>query len=156
MGALGRLGRFLLPLAVVLLAKRAGGDAPAGRYVLGAQTALDTQTGLRWQRVSSGGVAWATALQTCSTITLDGDSGFRLPTTRELETIYDVRSTTGPLVDKTVFSAANATISAGYHWASDQSGNAAYVVSFIPPGQNPYMGTQAKTEFAGGRCVKGP
>lgn len=156
MRTLARLGTLLLPLAVLLLAKRAGSNAPPGQYVVGTQTALDTKTGLRWQRVSSGGVVWATALQTCSTITLDGENGFRLPTVRELETIYDVRATTGPLVDKNVFSAANATISAGYHWASDQSGASAYVVSFIPPGQNPYMGTQAKTDFAGARCVKGP
>lgn len=154
--ALGRLAAVTLPLAVMLLARGAGGVAPVGQYVLGTQTALDTKTGLRWQRVSSGGVTWASALQACSTVTLDGETGYRLPTVRELESIYDVRATTGPLWDKTVFSSAVQTISAGDHWASEQSGNLAYLVSFVPPNLNPYMGALPKTAFAGARCVKGP
>lgn len=151
-----RFASLGLPLAVLLLARGAGGVAPVGQYVLGTQTALDTKTGLRWQRVSSAAVAWATALQSCSAITLDGETGYRLPTVRELESIYDVRATTGPLWDKGVFSAANATLGANTQWASEQSGANAYVVSFIPPGTSPYMGTQPKTDFAGARCVKGP
>ncbi len=154
--SLSRLTAFALPLAVLLLARGAGGVAPVGQYVLGAQTALDTKTGLRWQRVSSGGVTWASALQACSTITLDGETGYRLPTVRELESMYEVRATTGPLWDKTVFSSAVQTISASDHWASEQSGTVAYLVSFTPPGLSPYMGTLSKTNFAGARCVKGP
>jgi hypothetical protein len=147
---------FALPaLAVLLFVGRAGGDAPPGHYQLSPQTALDTKTGLRWQRVSSAGVPWSNALQTCSTITLDGQTGYRLPTVRELETIYDPRATSGPVWDKTTFSAANATLGAGQHWASNEDGDSAYLVYFIPtPGA--YMGTMAKTDYAGGRCVKGP
>ncbi len=150
-----RFARLLAPLAVLFLARTAGGDAPVGQYVLGTQTALDTKTGLRWQRVSSAGVQWQTALTTCSTIQLDGQTGYRLPTVRELESIYDMKTNTGPLWDKTVFSAANQTISAGSHWASNVDGDYAFLVSFVPT-QGAYMGAAKKDDFNGARCVKGP
>lgn len=150
-----RIAQLLAPLAVLLVAHRAGGDAPAGQFSVGTQTALDTKTGLRWQRVGSDGMPWATALQTCSTVQLDGQGGFRLPTVRELESIYDVRAPTGPNWDKSVFSAASASIGAGTEWASNDDATSAYVVSFIPT-TGIYMGTQQKTDYAGARCVKGP
>ncbi len=150
-----RLLPWLPVVAMLLVADRAGGDAPPGHYQLTAQTALDTKTGLRWQRVSSAAVTWSVALQGCSQAALDGATGYRLPTVRELETIYDPRAATGPLWDKTTFSAANATIGAAQLWASNADGDNAYVLSFIPS-TGAYMGTIAKTDYAGTRCVKGP
>lgn len=150
-----RLLRALPVLATLLVAPTAGGDAPPGHYVLGAQTALDTRTGLRWQRVSTGAVTWSAGLQSCSLGTFDGETGYRLPTVRELESIYDPRASTGPLWDKTTFSAANATTGAAQLWALDADGDSAYVLSFIPT-TGAYMGTIAKTDYSGTRCVKGP
>jgi len=130
-----------------------GAQAPA--YVTTAGTALDPRTGLRWQRgqVPGSPVTWTEALQACQSLQLDGFSGFRLPTMRELESLYDVRATTGPLWEKSTFSAPSAAIAAAQLWSSNAAGAEALMLSFIP---NQSMYPLEKTSYAGARCVTGP
>jgi hypothetical protein len=123
-------------------------------YVTTENTAMDPRTGLRWQRgqVTGSAVPWAVGLQECQSLQLDGFTGFRLPTIREVESLYDVRASTGPVWDKTVFT-SNGTIAAASLWSSNEAGEYALLVSFVP-GQSMYYAE--KTSYAGARCVKGP
>lgn len=124
-------------------------------YHATANTALDPRTGLRWQRgmVAGSPVTWSAALQACQNLSLDGFTGFRLPTIRELETLYDVRGSTGPLWDKAAFYAPNQAIATAQLWSANDVGAEALMLSFIP---NQSMYPFDKTAYAGARCVKGP
>ncbi len=97
----------LVLVGVAVAAQRATADAPAGRYAIQNDgTALDTKTGLTWQReVPSQIYNWTDAGSYCSNNTpgLPG-SGWRLPSMKELQTIVD-DSRFNPAIDPTVFPA---------------------------------------------------
>lgn len=77
-----------LALACAALPVRA--EAPADRYSIGADTVLDTRTGLTWARATSPGASsWLGALSYCRGLTLGGQGGFRAPTAKELQTLVD-------------------------------------------------------------------
>lgn len=63
--------------------------APAGRFVITAETVQDTVTGLLWQRTADKIDYVPDSF--CSSKVIAGQSGWRLPTLPELRTIYDVR-----------------------------------------------------------------
>jgi hypothetical protein len=81
-------------------------DAPAGRFVIGAQgqqeTVFDTKTHLTWERTHSDPLTASAAKQRCAAF----GPGWRVPTVKELYTIVDF-SVTGrhgdPLIDERVF-----------------------------------------------------
>jgi len=55
-----------------------------------AAVAVDKVTGLAWQRLVTGNEArWGSASQYCATLTLDGESGWRVPSALELSSIVD-------------------------------------------------------------------
>ena len=67
---------------------RAFADAPSGQFTISAdaQSVLDNQTGLRWERnvtASSMKLTWTSALTRCNTLSLGGFTGWRLPTFKE-------------------------------------------------------------------------
>lgn len=89
---------------------RAG--APPGRFDTSSpNVAVDTVTGLRWQRAPSPPSGYATALSGCATLSLDGlSSGWRVPTIRELAGILDWRQTgSNVAVDPVAFPTVDTT-----------------------------------------------
>src|SRR5205823_2097491 len=80
------------------------------RYVVSTATVLDTETNLLWQQTApSTAVGWAAAGTYCAGLgaTLGG-TGWRLPTAKELMTLYDFSMTSTSVVhlDPTAFSTA--------------------------------------------------
>jgi hypothetical protein len=87
----------------------------ATRFSNGDYTTLDTTTGVRWQR----GTAPATmnsddAQAYCAMLSLDGLTGWRLPTIRELGSLYDETQYTVPLYNTATFALA----SGDEYWSS--------------------------------------
>jgi hypothetical protein len=90
-------------------------DAPAGRYVVDSGTVRDTKTGLTWQRnVEQGKYPAAStctsgmvcdAMTYCANLTVNGVTGWRLPTVQELLTIVD-ETRHSPAIDTTAFPAS--------------------------------------------------
>ncbi len=106
-----------LAVALIGLVAPCAGDAkaPPGRYTVDADTALDTVTGLRWQRATPVGkfdVAGAKAY--CQGLSLGGfASGWRLPSLRELVSLVDRRATL-PAIDTATFPATKNDL----YWSS--------------------------------------
>jgi hypothetical protein len=120
------LGAFAV-VAVVLTAS-AEASAPAGRYTTTGGTVFDTKTKLTWQQTApAGAYAWAPAKTYCQTLSLAG-TGWRLPTRKELQTIFDY-SQSNPSIDPTAFPA---TTVASFWSSSPLAGSPAYAwfVSF--------------------------
>ncbi len=107
---LSKLPAIVLGLGVALFAGLpiADAQAPSYLYVINADTALDTQTGLLWERapLQQYSLSFTQALLQCQGLNLGGyASGWRLPTIRELLSIVDERQPLGPQWDRTAFSA---------------------------------------------------
>jgi hypothetical protein len=84
----------------------ADAQAPSYLYVTTTDTALDTQTGLLWQRAAlqQFSQSFTDALLGCQGLNLGGySSGWRLPTIRELLSIVDERQPLGPQWDRNTF-----------------------------------------------------
>ena len=125
-------------------------DAPAGRYTYGNDTVYDTKTLLTWQQViAPNPVNWNDAKAYCDALTLDGNSNWRLPTVKELQTLVDERRTNPPAIDPTAFMN---TPSEGF-WTSSPwagSGSYAWIVYF----SNGYASNDYVTDTYLVRCVR--
>ncbi len=140
------VGLVAAPLAV-------DAQAPPGHYSVSGDTALDTKTGLLWQRdqVETFMLPFTDALQRCQQLNLGGFStGWRLPTVRELLTIVDERAI-GPMWDESVFVFA----SPPSYWTSTTTAASpanAWVFTFI---RGISMEARDKASSTGGmvRCV---
>ncbi len=76
---------------------------PAERYAASASAVRDIATGLTWERASpEGPVTFDDASAYCRALTLDGSTGFRLPTLVELLTLIDERGP-APMIDAAAF-----------------------------------------------------
>lgn len=67
------------------------GEAQAQRFVdNGNETVTDTQTGLMWTKHANpfGRLKWNDAMYTCSSFSISGISGWRLPSRDELVAIF--------------------------------------------------------------------
>jgi hypothetical protein len=128
----------VIALIVVAFPRSAGADAPVGHYVVmagtgtGNGTVYDTKSKLTWQQtVSSTTYAWADAKTYCSGVgTSLGGTGWRLPTFKELQSIFDISQTTGPFIDPTAFPSTPSL----YFWSSSPvagSPSNAWVVNFL-------------------------
>jgi hypothetical protein len=106
----------------------------ATRFVVGSQTARDAVTRLTWQRkVSATTMALADASAYCETFSGDGiTSGWRVPTIRELASLFDETLSTFPLIDTAVFSTGNEV------WSSTPAGPDVYTMSYADP-SNDYI-----------------
>ena len=130
-----RLDRILfgaLAGAVVLVAGDASIDAqaPPGHYIVSTDTALDTETGLVWQRgqVEIYKLGFADALARCQALSLGGfATGWRLPNIREMLSIVDEREPLGPMWDSTVFVSTQGT---SYWTATTVAGDTANAWAF--------------------------
>lgn len=157
-----RLGLAVLPLAVLLFEGSASSDAPIGHYTLTTNTALDTRTKLRWMRgYAPGGPSqtWSAGALACQGLTLDGFVGWRLPTTRELDSIYDWRHASGQMWDTTVFESAPTLAASTLSSATEVAGDPARVEArsfMVRTYQNTNRDPRAKTDYAGVRCVRDP
>ena len=125
---------------------RGGSNYGANSFTANADgTVNDGATGLTWQQADSGGgMNWQQALAYCEAQTLAGQSDWRLPDARELQSIVDyLRApavTNSPAIDP-LFSATAIQDESGktnypYYWtstthvAADGSGTAAVYLAF--------------------------
>ena len=91
--------------------------APAGRFVINGNIVTDTVTGLVWQKLPDGtGRNYTNGAAYCNgnTPALPG-TGWRLPTLKELSTLFDPAATTSPRWDSSFGGTATSS-----YWTSDQ------------------------------------
>ena len=93
---------------------------PPNQYiVLSGDEVRDSYTGLIWQRDgdASGLRTWDDALSYCETLTLGGNSGWRLPSVRELATLVD-EAQVAPAINRAMFpSTQYGARSNNWYWA---------------------------------------
>lgn len=75
----------LILLSLLTAGNVARANAPAGRYSVSNGLVTDTKTGLTWQQSFAANVAFANASTYCSS----QGGAWRLPTVKELLTLYD-------------------------------------------------------------------
>lgn len=128
-------------------------NAPAGRYTNSGGTVYDTRTKLTWQQaVPATTYAWADAKSYCGSAALAaslGGTGWRLPTVRELSTLFDASQTSGPSIDQGAFPSTPAA----FFWTSTPvagSSTEAWTVYFANSGPNP----ATSTTLYNVRCVR--
>ena len=77
--------------------------APLDRYQLTSEVARDTRTGLAWQRSGAANTfTWPSAVTHCENLLFAGQSDWRLPTVKELQTLVD-EDGEGLAIDATAF-----------------------------------------------------
>ena len=95
----------LVALVVIAQGREGTAPAPAGRFTLAADTVVDTVTGLTWQRAASPlTYSWADAGSYCATLSLAGQTGWRLPGLKELASLVD-EGLSNPAIDAGAFPA---------------------------------------------------
>ena len=115
----------------------------------GNGTVSDTRTGLIWQQGEPGAMTWGNAITYCEGLTLGGNSDWRLPNVKELESLTD-DTRYNPSIDKLVFPNANASD----YWSST-------TYAYYPPGawgvhfSDGYVGGYGKDGSLYVRCVRG-
>jgi hypothetical protein len=116
MRKLSYFGATTAVLLAVAFATPARAAAPSGQYTVATGTVYDTKTKLTWQRaVPSTTYTWAAASTYCAGVgTSLGGSGWRLPTVKELLTLFDLYATAAPPIDATAFPATPAQ----FFWSS--------------------------------------
>lgn len=138
-----------------------GLPAPAPALALEGEVALDPRTGLRWQRrvATPGPVTWTEALVACQSAKTEGRLGWRLPSARELETLYDVRASRAPSWRTAAFPIDDVGLGAPTRatWTStdvpSSSSPTELVVDFTPERATTSLGREATALV---RCVLGP
>lgn len=117
-------------------------DAPDSRYILNTNgTALDKKTGLLWMRCALGqfwtgdtciglpqSSSWQQALQSAENKVFAGQSDWRLPNIKELQSLLE-SSCYSPAINLTVFPNASSDL----YWSSSPvaySGNGASTMNF--------------------------
>jgi hypothetical protein len=140
-------------MALSFVTGAASANAPAGRYTISGATVYDTRTKLTWQQaVPTTTYAWSDAKSYCGTATLAaslGGTGWRLPTVRELSTLFDASQTSGASIDQSAFPSTPAA----FFWTSTPvagSSTSAWTVYFANSGPNP----ATSTTLYNVRCVR--
>ena len=132
----------------------------SGSYVVSANTARDTKTGLEWAigKDASSSLNWTSAFNYCENVMdgFDGRNDWRLPSIKELLTIVDTGSTGTAVIDFAVF---GATSTAQPYWTSTiytAVGNHAFQVIFNASAPLvSYGGPVLSQGLANVRCVRG-
>lgn len=116
----------------------------------GEGIALDVITGLSWERLPDGlERAWQAASDHCEALDLDG-SGWRLPTLRELSSLWDAGKVRVPRIDTDVFPGTGAA-----YWTSTATITKTHVVVRFDP--NTRVDTAVPADaVASARCVRAP
>jgi len=148
-------------LGVVLVAfvyTRASGQdagsvvAPSGRYTINGSTVYDPRTHLTWAQAGVYSATYANAKADCASASLSaalGGSGWRVPTIKELLTIFDYSQATSLAIDPSFLNASTDCC-----WSSTldaHSPSNAWTVAFVP-GAAP--ATLAVTSVCDLRCVR--
>jgi hypothetical protein len=124
--------------------------------VNGDGTVTDRTTGLLWQQKDGGEMTWERAQEYCSSLTLGGKTGWRLPTNHELFSILD-HNNPKPAVDS-----AFTKTDAEYWWTSETRADDPSRVWSVNAGGGTGPHPKRETISAGGskryhaRCVLGP
>ena len=127
--------------------------ASAERYVMVSGTVYDTKTKLTWQQTApSTTYTWADAKTYCAGVgAILGDTGWRLPTMKELETIVDdLRTNPAPSTDPKLFPATPASD----FWSSSPlaaDSSSAWFVPFLSAGLSGWHDVSATLNV---RCVR--
>ena len=114
----------------------------------GSTTWLDPKTGLIWQRQSPGQMTWTQAQSYAQSLNLDGNTDWRLPAVRELETLLDRTRYRPAMRGEIPFRDALS------YWSSTTFGpdrNNAWIVMF----DGAYVLSYYKTNPYHVRCVRG-
>ena len=149
------LGRSIL---VAILCLTFVTVAAADRFIdNGDGTVTDTKTGLMWSQTdNSGNITWQDAQRYCENIILSTHSNWRMPTTKELETLFD-SSLDGyeTICGHKVKSAPQVELSCGFVWSSDvpttTGGYAVEARAFNY--KKGYQYTARKTQYRGYRAL---
>ena len=138
----------LIVMAVMFLSFAV--DALAARLIdNGDGTVTDNTTGLIWQQAEGGSKTWEDALTYCEDLPLGGDTDWRLPNVKELESLTD-DSQYSPAIDKDYFTNAYSS----NYWSSTTNANNttnAWNVNF----NNGNVNNNNKTNNLYVRCVRG-
>ena len=93
---------FIVAFVVAIgLSLHVRANAPPDRYTIGNGTVLDIKTGLLWQQPIGSKRNWTDATTHCGGLSLDGKTGWRLPSVKELQTIVDEKQL--PPIDANAF-----------------------------------------------------
>ncbi|MUU78224.1 Lcl C-terminal domain-containing protein [Winogradskyella endarachnes] len=111
----------------------------------GDETVTDNATGLMWQQVDDGNAYnWTDALAYAKNSQLAGYSDWRLPNTKELQSIVDYEKTTIPAIDETYFTC---TDSDSWFWTSTTQGDFKYTACYIAFGYAYSRENSSATEY---------
>ncbi|TGK37473.1 DUF1566 domain-containing protein [Leptospira gomenensis] len=133
----------------------------------GNGTILDQKSGLVWQKCASGqgtagdsytacgtGTAttytWADALAYCNGLNLNGITGWRLPSVKELVSLADYSRAAAPAIDTTFFPATTGSYWTSTNHPSGSYRNHAYFIAFNAGTYD----TVVKTTAYRVRCVR--
>lgn len=141
-----------LSILLLLLLIISNGTAQAALTDNGNGTVTDSRTGLVWQQGEGGAMIWGSALTYCESLTLAGQSDWKLPDIKELVSLTD-DSRSSLIIDTTYFPGANAS----FYWSSTTMANYpvnAWDVNFSS-GSVGQGGSSTKASSYYVRCVRG-
>jgi hypothetical protein len=151
------IARFLCAVAMiaVILPTPADANAPGGRYVVtnggnSSGTVYDTKTKLTWQQtISSISYTWADAKTYCAGVGSSlGDTGWRLPTMKELQSLVDYSDKAFPtMIDSTAFPGAPSN----WFWSASPLAGFPGLAWYVNGGQT---GDQDVSVASHVRCVR--
>jgi hypothetical protein len=111
----------------------------------GDGTVTDQATGLMWQQVDDGNTYdWVEALAYATSSELAGYTDWRLPNTKELQSIVDYDKTTFPAIDKDYFSC---TDDDSWFWTSTTQGDFPYTACYLAFGKAYSKDNSDATEY---------
>ena len=123
---------------------------PASNFsVNNDSTVTDNKTGLVWQQAEGGKMNWESALSYCESLPFGGKDDWRLPNSKELQTVVDYTKN-NPAIDKSIFIDAKSTSYFSSTTVAEYNHNA-WVVHF----SNGSIGYGGKSEKYNVRCVRG-
>jgi hypothetical protein len=151
----GTVFAALVALAALTPPKRADAAPPCtGRYTANAAgTVTDNDTHLEWQQTTDDVARfWNDAKPYCEGLPLDG-GGWRLPTSVELQTLFDDTLSSAPHVDTSVFFDDHLLLWSSTEYAADTG--SAWAIDFEVSGAGTYTLPSLKAFSANRvRCVR--
>ena len=111
----------------------------------GDGTVTDNATNLMWQQADNGYTYnWKDALAYSTTSELAGYTDWRLPNTKELQSIVDYDKTTFPAIDESVFVCTNDD---SWFWTSTTQGDFKYTACYLAFGKAYSKDNSSATEY---------
>ncbi len=115
----------------------------------GNGTVTDSRTGIIWQQGEPGYMTWDSALSYCEGLSLGGNTDWRLPNIKELESITD-DTRYNPAIDTTFFPGAYAS---GYWSSTTIAGNPSFAWGVYFYSGHVYYRAKGPSYYV--RCVRG-